>query len=198
MYTEIYGLCSFFIRFQTAGLSLPLHSAREDFTLYDPLTGAPLSSPLVVLSTLKQRRLEEASRGAAHRSGLRAASQGVFCDGEAGRGRAPVEHKERGHGAQLDLAGGYGRRARRRDVFHPTGDAQDVPGFVCHALGAAPGAAEVDSDADWPQGREVHQVVYKSFCAGRDPSARRAVLSGSGRGRAAASGCRCFMGRTGE
>lgn len=39
---------------------LPL--AREDFVLDDPLTGAPLSSPFVVLRTLKQRKLEEAAR----------------------------------------------------------------------------------------------------------------------------------------
>ncbi|WP_414057381.1 resolvase [Pantoea dispersa] len=37
--------------------------ARENFVLNDPLTGAPLSSPFVVLRTLKQRRLEEAARG---------------------------------------------------------------------------------------------------------------------------------------
>lgn len=36
--------------------------AREDFVLDDPLTGAPLSSPFVVLRTLKQRKLEEAPR----------------------------------------------------------------------------------------------------------------------------------------
>lgn len=39
---------------------LPL--TREDFVLDDPLTGAPLNSPFVVLRTLKQRRLEEAAR----------------------------------------------------------------------------------------------------------------------------------------
>lgn len=38
---------------------LPL--AREDLVLDDPLTGAPLSSPFVVLRTLKHRRLEEAA-----------------------------------------------------------------------------------------------------------------------------------------
>lgn len=39
---------------------LPL--TKEDFVLDDPLTGAPLSSPFVVLRTLKQRRLEAAAR----------------------------------------------------------------------------------------------------------------------------------------
>ncbi|WP_254185913.1 resolvase [Pantoea sp. B270] len=44
---------------------LPL--AREDFVLDDPLSGAPLSSPFVVLRTLKQRRLEEAARSRSRR-----------------------------------------------------------------------------------------------------------------------------------
>ncbi|WP_244182873.1 resolvase [Pantoea wallisii] len=35
---------------------------RKDFALDDPLTGATLSSPFVVLRTLKQRKLEEAAR----------------------------------------------------------------------------------------------------------------------------------------
>jgi integrase len=39
-----------------------LSLAREDFALDDPVSGAPLSSPFVVLRTLKQRRLEEAAR----------------------------------------------------------------------------------------------------------------------------------------
>lgn len=39
---------------------LPL--TKEDFVLDDPLTGAPLSSPFVVLRTLKQLKLEEAAR----------------------------------------------------------------------------------------------------------------------------------------
>ena len=39
---------------------LPL--TREDFTLDDPLTDAPLSSPFVALRKLKQRKLEEAAR----------------------------------------------------------------------------------------------------------------------------------------
>lgn len=39
---------------------LPL--MKDDFVLDDPLTGAPLASPFVVLRTLKQRRLEEAAR----------------------------------------------------------------------------------------------------------------------------------------
>ncbi|WP_244213032.1 resolvase [[Curtobacterium] plantarum] len=38
---------------------LPL--AREDFVLDEPLSGAPLSSPFVVLRTLKQRKLEAAA-----------------------------------------------------------------------------------------------------------------------------------------
>ncbi|WP_237165046.1 tyrosine-type recombinase/integrase [Pantoea agglomerans] len=39
---------------------LPL--AREDFVLDDPLSGAPLSSPFVVLRTLKHRKVEAAAR----------------------------------------------------------------------------------------------------------------------------------------
>lgn len=39
---------------------LPL--TRGDFVLDDPLTGAPLTSPFVVLRTLKQRKLEAAAR----------------------------------------------------------------------------------------------------------------------------------------
>ncbi|KEY40023.1 hypothetical protein [Pantoea agglomerans] len=39
---------------------LPL--AREDFVLDEPLSGAPLSSPFVILRTLKQRKLEAAAR----------------------------------------------------------------------------------------------------------------------------------------
>lgn len=46
---------------------LPL--TKEDFVLDDPLTGAPLSSPFVVLRTLKQRKLEEASRSRSRRRG---------------------------------------------------------------------------------------------------------------------------------
>ena len=46
---------------------LPL--TREDFVLDDPLSGAPLTSPFVVLRTLKQRRLEEAARGRGRRRG---------------------------------------------------------------------------------------------------------------------------------
>lgn len=104
----------------------------------------------------------------------------MVCDGAAGRGRAPVEHKERVHGAQLVLAGGCGRRARRCDVFHPAGEAQDVQRLICHASGAALGAAEGDPDADSPQGREVYRVVYAGVCAGRLPPARRAILHVSG------------------
>ena len=40
-----------------------------DFVLDDPLTGAPLSSPFVVLRTLKQRRLEDAARNRSRRRG---------------------------------------------------------------------------------------------------------------------------------
>lgn len=39
---------------------LPL--TKEDFVRDDPLSGAPLSSPFVVLRTLKQRKLEVAAR----------------------------------------------------------------------------------------------------------------------------------------
>ena len=39
---------------------LPL--TKEDFVLDDPISGAPLSSPFVVLHTLKQRKLEAAAR----------------------------------------------------------------------------------------------------------------------------------------
>ena len=46
---------------------LPL--TREDFAQDDPLTGAPLSSPFVVLRTLKQRKLEEAARSRSCRCG---------------------------------------------------------------------------------------------------------------------------------
>ncbi|WP_352230978.1 MULTISPECIES: tyrosine-type recombinase/integrase [unclassified Pantoea] len=46
---------------------LPL--TKEDFVLDDPLTGVPLSSPFVVLRTLKQRKLEEAARNRSRRRG---------------------------------------------------------------------------------------------------------------------------------
>ncbi|MDR6352603.1 tyrosine-type recombinase/integrase [Pantoea sp. SORGH_AS_0659] len=46
---------------------LPL--TRGDFALDDPLNGAPLSSPFVVLRTLKQRGLEEAARNRSRRRG---------------------------------------------------------------------------------------------------------------------------------
>lgn len=46
---------------------LPL--TRGDFALDDPLTGAPLTSPFVVLRTLKQRRLEEAAKSRSRRRG---------------------------------------------------------------------------------------------------------------------------------
>lgn len=46
---------------------LPLTTG--DFVLDDPLTGAPLSSPFVVLRTLKQRKLEEAARSRSRRRG---------------------------------------------------------------------------------------------------------------------------------
>ncbi|WP_262390949.1 hypothetical protein [Pantoea alfalfae] len=43
--------------------------AREDFVLDDPLTGAPLSSSVMVLRTLKQRKLEEAARSRSRQRG---------------------------------------------------------------------------------------------------------------------------------
>jgi len=46
---------------------LPLTTG--DFVLDDPLTGAPLSSPFVVLRTLKQRKLEAAARSRSRRRG---------------------------------------------------------------------------------------------------------------------------------
>lgn len=46
---------------------LPL--TREDFALDSPATGAPLETPFVVLRTLKQRRLEEASVNRSRRRG---------------------------------------------------------------------------------------------------------------------------------
>jgi len=46
---------------------LPL--TKEDFVLDDPLTGAPLSSPFVVLRPLKQRKREEAARSCSRRRG---------------------------------------------------------------------------------------------------------------------------------
>ncbi|WP_436971941.1 tyrosine-type recombinase/integrase, partial [Pantoea stewartii] len=46
---------------------LPL--TRGDFVLDDPLTGAPLASPFVVLRTLKQRRAEEAAGNRSRRRG---------------------------------------------------------------------------------------------------------------------------------
>jgi len=44
---------------QTGGKYVP---SRQTFALDDPLTGAPLSSPFVVLRTLKQLKLEEAAQ----------------------------------------------------------------------------------------------------------------------------------------
>lgn len=183
---------------------LPL--AREDFVLDDPLSGAPLSSPFVVLRTLKQRRLEEAARSRSRRRDRPAKEQqqaerdagadirdsppravpltdpgfvqrlrGMVCDGAAGHGT-----KERGYSALLDLLDGCGRRARRRDVFHPSGDAQNVQGLVCHAPNTAHGAAEGHSDADGAQVCEVRRVVYPGVCAGHHTPARRAALHGSG------------------
>lgn len=184
---------------------LPL--TRDDFALDSPATGPPLETPLVVLRTLKQRRLEDgragaaaqgrtSSRrngmrrlkyappppagGAAHRSGVRAALKGVVCyRGSRIRGAA-LEHEERGHGAQLDKPGRG--RARRRDVLHPAGDAENVQGLIYDALGAAPGTAEGDPDANGAYGREVDGVVLADFCAGRDAAAGRAVIHGSDRG----------------
>jgi len=46
---------------------LPL--AQGDFVLDDPLSGAPLVSPFVVLRTLKQRRLEESVSSRSRRRG---------------------------------------------------------------------------------------------------------------------------------
>nr|WP_306278078.1 tyrosine-type recombinase/integrase [Pantoea sp. Fr+CA_20] len=46
---------------------LPL--SRGDFVLDDPLTGAPLVSPFVVLRTLKQRRLQESAGSRSRRRG---------------------------------------------------------------------------------------------------------------------------------
>ncbi|MBK0004263.1 tyrosine-type recombinase/integrase [Erwinia sp. S43] len=46
---------------------LPLN--RDDFVLDSPVTGSPLGSPFVVLRTLKQRRLEEASVNRSRRRG---------------------------------------------------------------------------------------------------------------------------------
>ena len=47
---------------------LPL--TKGDFVLDDPLSGAPLVSPFVVLRTLKQRRLEESAGSRSRRRGL--------------------------------------------------------------------------------------------------------------------------------
>jgi len=56
--------CLFINAFWNTGsrLSEILPLAREYFVLDDPLTGAPLSSPFMVLRTLKQCRLDEAAR----------------------------------------------------------------------------------------------------------------------------------------
>ncbi|WP_241492994.1 hypothetical protein [Pantoea dispersa] len=52
--------CLFIKAFWKTGgrLSEILPLGREYFVLYDPLTGAPLSSPFMVLRTLKQCRLD--------------------------------------------------------------------------------------------------------------------------------------------
>ena len=65
---------------------LPL--TKEDFVLDDPLTGAPLSSPFVVLRTLKQRKLEETARApdegrAVGRAGNRGGNPGQPASGGA-------------------------------------------------------------------------------------------------------------------
>ncbi len=52
---------------------LPL--TKEDFVLDDPLSGAPLSSPFVVLRTLKQRKLEAAARSRRHGRPIREEQQ---------------------------------------------------------------------------------------------------------------------------
>ena len=108
---------------------LPL--TKEDFVLDDPATGAPLSSPFVVLRTLKQRRLEETAGSRGRRRGrpTKEAQQAEIRDNPPravpltdtgyvqrlrewfATAQPAVGHPERGHGAQLDKSGGGGRRA---------------------------------------------------------------------------------------
>lgn len=75
---------------------LPL--TKENIVLDDPLTGAPLSSPLVVLRALKQRKLEAEARRRREPccSAIRrcTAAAGMVCDGTAGSRRAPVGHQK--------------------------------------------------------------------------------------------------------
>jgi len=100
---------------------LPL--TKEDFVLDDPLTAALLSSPFMVLRSLKQRKLEEVARslrrrlhdegraaglagnrggnpgqpaagGAAYRSGIRATLNRMVCDDRLDPRGAALRHKE--------------------------------------------------------------------------------------------------------
>ncbi len=71
---------------------------KENIVLDDPLTGAPLSSPFIVLRALKQRKLEAEARRRREPccSAIRrcTAAAGMVCDGTAGSRRAPVGHQK--------------------------------------------------------------------------------------------------------